>query len=156
MKIFFSPNSEFSDSKVVWASISLNICLYVYVYKLKDICVCIANKMNPSPSLISKGILFNTKWDIEDLKPNSSSQKKLVVSLMTPPQLLTKRRDVLTWSWDIYIYIYIFQYLDFFWFTSYLLLLIPRGILGTVINGYSEILRQVLWTGLCKNVSKSL
>ena len=42
-----------------------------------------------------------------------------------------------------YIYIYIFQYLDFFWFTSYLLLLIPRGILGTVINGYSEILRQV-------------
>ena len=108
MKVFFSPNSEFSDSKVVWASISLNICLYVYVYKLKDICVCIANKMNPSPSLISKGILFNTKWDIEDLKPNSSSQKKLVVSLMTPPQLLTKRRDVLTWSWDIYIYIYIY------------------------------------------------
>ena len=52
-----------------------------------------------------------------------------------------------------YIYISIF---GFFWFTSYLLLLIPGGILGTVIDGYSEILRQVLYVpGFVKTRAKA-
>lgn len=55
------------------------------------------------------------------------------------------------------VQMYLFLYSNFFgllviYYYSY----IPWGILGTVIDGHSEILRQVLWTRLCKNVSKSL